>query len=201
VSDKFYILFLFIILSTIECLCATEDASSKIPEEIKAQIPQNIIYSKQFSDKTGQHILLLIKEHKTMPEGKENISLKAFQFVNNDSKWIQEWIIKDFVDCQNLDIEGDFMTDLVSITDLDSNGICETTVAYSLICSGDVSPKVVKVIMRQGNLKYAVRGESLIKIDKNTQYGGEYKTDDKLKAYPVFMDFMVAKWKKAAGYY
>ncbi len=183
-----------------QCQSATPESSSPIPEELSAKLPDSIVLSKRFFDKAGEHVLALIREHKISPDGKEAISLKVFQFVQNGTSWVQEWIIKDWIECQNLDIEGDFFFDLLSLSDLDSNGIFETTVAYATICAGGIEPKTTKVIMRQGEEKFAVRGESLVRIDEKVSYGGEFKPDESLDEKPIFKEFMVEKWKKAAGY-
>jgi hypothetical protein len=61
----------------------------------------------------------------------ERINLKAIQFLNINANWKQEWVIKDFVNCQNLDISGDFVLECLSFSDLDLNGQVETTITIS----------------------------------------------------------------------
>lgn len=53
--------------------------------------------------------------------------------------------------------------------------------------------------MRQGEAKYAVRGESFVRIDDRISYGGEFKSDESLDGKLRFKKFMVKKWKQAAG--
>jgi hypothetical protein len=53
--------------------------------------------------------------------------------------------------------------------------------------------------MRQGEVKYAVRGESFIRVDEKTSYGGTFKTDKQLDLVPNFKTHLISVWKKAAG--
>lgn len=93
-----------------QCQSATPESSSPIPEELLSKLPDSIVHSNRFSDTAGEHVLALVREHKISPDGKETIFLKVFQFVQNGTSWVQEWIIKDWIECQNLDIEGDFFS-------------------------------------------------------------------------------------------
>ncbi len=100
---------------------------------------------------------------------------------------------------QEYNIDSKFLPDLFTFTDLDNDGIVETTLSYSMICTGDVSPKLIKTIMREGGDKYAVRGESLVRIGKDISLGRTFKTDDSLNTIPVFKDHLITIWKIAAG--
>jgi len=175
------------------------DTSTALPESIKNHVQGEIKNHFNFSDKLGQHFLVLTREHKTGTDGKESISIRALQFIMDDTVWKQEWIIKDNIECQSLDISGDFLYNLVSFSDLDTNKIVETSVSYFLICAGGIEPKIVKTIMRQGEVKYAVRGESFIRVDEKTSYGGTFKTDKQLDLVPNFKTHLISVWKKAAG--
>jgi hypothetical protein len=121
------------------------------------------------------------------------------QFSFDSNQWKEEWKIWDFVECQKLDIHGEFLTNLTSVTDLNRNNLFETTIVYQTLCTGDMSPKNTKVIMREGRLKYAVRGESLVTLGRNVKYGGVFKTDEALNEVPEFRAFLIQKWKLAAG--
>jgi len=66
----------------------------------------------------------------------------VFQYIKEADSLEQEWKIWDFVQCENLDIYGDFDVQLTSLSDLDSNGVLETTVVYKLICAGGIEPKM-----------------------------------------------------------
>jgi hypothetical protein len=190
---------LMLLVCTFNLFGITLDTISTLPIGIKLQESEELKLALQFADSRGTHIIALLRSHIKYSDENEKIVLKAIQFKFESRQWIPEWKIWDFVECQHLDIQGEFLTNLTSITDLDSNKIFETTVAYQMICTGDVSPKTTKVIMRQGEVKYAVRGESLITIGKDVKYGGTFEPDKALNEVPKFKTFIIEKWKTAAG--
>lgn len=194
----FFLLLLFVGFDN--CGSAPADTLEQIPEKLKSDIHDSIVCYKRFTDTLGRHIVFLTRSHKVAADGKETISLKVLQFSELDSNWTREWIIKDWVDCRNLDIEAYFHKDSFRLTDLDSNGILETSVAYAMTCTGGIEPKSTKVIMRQGETKYAVRGQSLVRISDDVVYGGEFKVDAMLKDDPRFYEFLLNTWKTVAGY-
>ncbi len=170
-----------------------------IPEKIRNQVMSPIIDSIWFKDDLGEHCILISNSFSQASEGIDTRTLSAVQFLSNGNSWTKEWQIKDWVNCEGLDLEARFLRDLFTFTDLDSNGIIETTVAYYLICTGGVAAKPTKVIMRQGDTKYAVRGESFVYIDDTYQLGGTFKADECLNAKPVIKEHLIEIWKKAAN--
>ncbi len=175
------------------------DTSTALPESIKKQVPGEIKGHFNFTDTLGQHFLVLAREHKIEANEKEYIAIRALQFISDDTAWKQEWIIKDYIECQGVDISGEFLINLVSFSDLDANNIVETTIPYYLICAGGIEPRLTKVIMRQREVKYAVRGESFVRVDEKTSYGGTFKADKELDLVPKFKTHLISVWKKAAG--
>lgn len=171
------------------------------PKDSQLQIgPGEIVLCTLFTDKVGKHSLFLTRNYQRSPDEQEKISLRAIQFCQKNNNWNQEWVINDFIECENLDIEGEFFTELTSLTDLDNDSVIETTVSYRMICAGDVEPKIIKTIMRQGSTKYAVRGESLVHLSDTLTAGGDYNPDKDLSKKTKFLEFMVNVWKTAAGY-
>ena len=51
----------------------------------------------------------------------------------------------------------EFIKNAAVVTDLDQDGIAETTVQYKLACRSDVSPALMKLVMHEGETKYAHR--------------------------------------------
>lgn len=175
------------------------DSTSPPPPQIASQFPGIISTAIGFNDSLGKHILIFTRDQKEFSDDKKAILLKATQFLQIQSTWKQEWQIKDGVECQGVDMDGNFLKNLTRLTDLDNNKIIETSVAYFTICAGGIEPKTTKAIMRQGEIKYAVRGESLIKIDDKTSLGGTFIPDKALDAKPEFKSFLIELWKKAGG--
>lgn len=69
-----------------------------------------------------------------------------------------QWKIYDYVKECRFDIRFRFIADAFKVTDLDNDGLNEIWVMYSLSCTSDVSPDNLKLIMYEGDEKYAIRG-------------------------------------------
>ncbi len=175
------------------------DTTTLMPASVKAKLRGTLQGKYAFTDKIGQHTLILTRNVVSSEVGMDNISLKAVQYLLKGGAWKQEWSISDNLSCEGLDLEVDFIHQLTTISDIDKNGLAESTVAYQLSCAGDIEPRLTKVILRQGNEKYSVRGESLVKIEGAESSGGTFSTDSILDSKLTFRQFLVSIWKRAAG--
>jgi hypothetical protein len=100
-----------------------------------------------------------------------------------------------------------------SITDLDNNGVSETTILHRYSCRGGVDPSNMKVVLHEGKQSYCLQGKMYLdyqvgKIDKttfefnlskistkNASLGGRYTNDLEFKNVPPeFLAFSTAKW-------
>ncbi len=198
-GNKFLLLTLFIGTGSISFAAPQVDTSLSVPRQVIAKADGKIEGKYSFSDKKGNHLLILTRTAHSKSDGSIFVRLQAIQFLNMGQDWIEEWTIKDFLNCEGLDIDADFLTSLTSISDLDANGIDESTVAYRVACFGGLDPRPTKVIMREGTKKYAIRGESLMQIGGQPPYGGDFKADSTLDSIPIFRKYLLAIWKKAAN--
>jgi hypothetical protein len=164
----------------------------------------DLVLAMRTEDKLGKHILVLSQKKgpshdKEMgdPTQDERIDLRAVFYTRENDAWRSAWTIVDFNDCPTLDAEASFFDQQVWITDVNNDGVDEVTVPYRMFCGGGVDPSTIKVIMRQGELKLAIRGESLIKMPGNAPFGGD-KTYDKALQLPenaAFKKQLDAVWK------
>lgn len=137
-------------------------------EELVARglpVPANFDYVRRIVDMQGEHVLELIREETASPSNpnsgrREYIKLKATYFSKVGRGWLQDWTVLDYVDCPDLDVDGNFFYKAITVTDLNHDGLAEVTLPYHLFCGGGVDSHTMKVIMREGVLKYAVRGEA-----------------------------------------
>lgn len=135
-------------------------------------------------DNAGEHILVLTQL--TGPSliepgnANERTHLQAGYYSQSASKWVRGWTITDGVDCPGLDHTAQFFPKQVTVTDLDKNGMAEVTVAYKLFCGGGVDPATLKIIMRQGDQKFAMRGTTRIVVPGQAPFGGEANFDTSL---------------------
>jgi hypothetical protein len=132
----------------------------------------------KWNDKNGENILIISKEgpingKKLGPDFyTKNVRLFASQYSITNNFPILLWITKDSViDCET-DFLLDFLPNSTTITDLDNDGITETTLVYRKACRGDVSPSKMTVLIHEGNKVYRLQGQMyssyiLGKLDKN----------------------------------
>lgn len=159
--------------------------------------------ARQVQDAGGRHVLVLTRSeeptHSTYdPDSKERIELLATYYDEVSGGWKQAWTIKEVVDCPGLDLAGRFLSKGVTVTDLDRNGVAEVTVPYFTFCGGGVDPGVLKVILRQGDTKFALRGETELRLKGMAPTGGQNKPDKDLllPANAVFKRHLDKVWQQ-----
>lgn len=154
--------------------------------------------AKKWHDASGENWLVLYETGAYIEKGKTNASAKlsAVLYQKTDSGFVTKWKMKDHISDCGLDITCSFYDDHLTITDLDSNGIAEITMVYALSCKGDVSPNEKKLLMYEGVNKYAIRGEELMLLQKDT-LGGSWNADTAFsKAPKAFLTYAVEHWQK-----
>ncbi len=92
------------------------------------------------------------------------------------------------------DLTAAFVPGSLTITDLDADGVGEATFLYTLHCTSDVSPATRKLIMREGEAKYAIRGTTKLPEGYG---GGEMRLDPSFRAAPKsFREYAVQRWNR-----
>ncbi|NCU06179.1 MAG: hypothetical protein GXC73_19655 [Chitinophagaceae bacterium] len=191
--------------STPAPVIAEQKAVSEVEEvtaAVSALLPLPSSYqlkrAKKWYDASGENWLVLYETGAYIEKGKTNASAKlsAVLYQKTDSGFVTKWKMKDHISDCGLDITCSFYDDHLTITDLDSNGIAEITMVYALSCKGDVSPNEKKLLMYEGIQKYAIRGEELMLLQKDT-LGGSWNADTAFsKAPKVFLAYAVEHWQK-----
>lgn len=164
----------------------------------KITVAGTLVAARRIGDRDGEHVLVLERKAGPSPSkpksGRiEHIDLVATFYGQAGAGWKQEWTIRDAVDCPGLDSEADFFTQSVGFTDLNGDGRVEVTVPYHLFCGGGIDSQTVKVILREGSTKLAVRGESRVELPGQPAFGGEHQYDKALlsperAAYKRYLD-------------
>lgn len=176
----------------------------QIPSSIKYK--GNVIDAFQWKDSQGENILILTEtgefaHTKENPDSRD-AELYGYHFVKKEKEWKLLWKITDFIQGCDLDITLQFKKETTSITDLNKNNIAETWLFYELSCKGDVSPNDIKLIMHEGEKKYAIRGNEkmIFKTDlkeKPSTIGGEKIIDAAFKTGPAsFLNYANKLWEK-----
>jgi len=185
-----------LIASLFGCNCAiaieiaNSDKASKFLAKISDRIPTDIntglVKYFVYSDSVGEHVLFVrkitsqskIKFHEN-EKSRHEIDVKNFLIMSNGTLQL-EWSIIDTNDCPGLDSDADYFLDKISITDVDGDGKAEATIPYYMFCGGGIDPNVIKIIMRTGPQKFAIRGESKVVYSGQEPFGGNFKLDRNL---------------------
>ncbi|HET6229686.1 MAG TPA: hypothetical protein VFE05_06350 [Longimicrobiaceae bacterium] len=94
----------------------------------------------------------------------------------------------------DFDLTAGFEPGSLAVTDLDRDGVAETSFLYVLACRSDVSPAVLKLIMHEGAAKYAIRGTTR---PKGAGAGGEMRPDAAFRTAPAaFLAFARHQWAR-----
>lgn len=141
-----------------------------------------------------------VKEKKSKPPNSDETELECelygYHYVSSGGSYTLLWKIQDYVKECWFDLTLDFITGSLSITDLNENGIAESTFLYKMACRSDVSPSELKLIMHENDVKYALRGNMQIKIEGVAE-GGNYKVDKSFDSAPQgFLDYAKSQWKE-----
>lgn len=156
-----------------------------------------IVAMAKWEDNMGANVLF-ITETEERSSGK-NRSKELFGYhytiTGKENKLI--WKINDFVNDCPVDLTLKVIEKSVTITDLDKDGIAESSFIYRMSCKGDVSPDDMKLIMHEGETKYAIRGQMRLTVAGEGSYGGGMKVDPSFdKAPEQFLEHAKSLWNK-----
>lgn len=178
--------------------------STQFPKSIKYE--GHIKNAVRWKDKSGDNIVITTETgyhinkkfvHETDGSDAE---LFAYHYIISGNQAKQTWRVYDFISDCPVDLVASFIKDTFQVTDLNNNGIAEVWLMYKTVCHGDVSPSEMKIIMYEGNTKYAMRGENKVQIgvadNGEKQFeGGEFKFDENFKkGQKVFKEFAQKLW-------
>jgi len=196
-------------------------AQKDLPKEISKK--GKFILARKWTDINGDNLLVAYKkgpyEQKNSDGYMQSVDLFVDQYVLKDGKYEILWDIIDAVrDCE-FDIYIGLIRDALFITDLNKNGITETTILYKYICTSDVSPYFMKLMMHENDTKMGLRGNMWLSYeDKNAPKDfnpnlseinmkgvgefdkwkyefGRYKNEDDFSGQPIeFLNFAKEKW-------
>ncbi len=172
--------------------------ASAIPKDIKYS--GKIINSVKYTDAGGEH-LVITTETLSGTYLKDDMDTQKAEIHawNYDLKPGHQllWKVADLSECPIVDVTAKYVPRTFAVTDLDHNGIAEVWLMYKTACRGDVSPSTMKIVMYEGQKKYAVRGTSRVALGKGESEGGAYALDAAFKAAPQpFRQYATSLWKK-----
>lgn len=134
-----------------------------LPDNIS--LKGKLIEAKKWSDKNGVNYLIISRlgpfrtTDPTSPNNDfGNVELNAYQYLINNNSIATLWQTSETIKNCTTDMWIELMPNSTSITDLDKNGITETTIVYRYSCRGDVSPSNMKVVLHEGKKPYCLKG-------------------------------------------
>lgn len=205
---------------------------STIPVSItQNEIPSTISFkgnsfyaAYKWYDKTGNNILVLSTSSLSTNNkeiGETENTMELFARLINLKDPDKPTIVWDMYDAEKkciFDITCEFVDH--NVTDLDNDSLKEVMIMYKLCCRSDVSPATMKLIMREGKTKYALRGKmvfiipdipdslfadtreiDLTKIPKEElektmlRDWGCYDNANDFKNAPLFLDYAKQFWR------
>lgn len=203
--------------------------TADLPPSIK--VSGKLIEAWQWTDKSGENILITSfvepyddkEKNEYDEEGKTSI-LYAVHYVKKEDNYELLWKNEDVEKSCPFDMTCEYLKGSTTITDLDNNGVAETTIQYKLACRSDVSPAEMKLIMHEGTVSYSLKGICWVKVYEKDRFAitekdvnletlpGYKKTEDEyLKTFgryqsekgfdgapPEFLDHARRQWIKFA---
>lgn len=173
----------------------------------KNTIPQNIPYTGniqqavRWTDKTGEHIVLLTTtEITTTKHENDEFNSKALyanHYLVSGNNIQQTWQVYDYVKTCPFELLLNFVEQSFAVTDLNKDGKAEVWIMYKAACQGDINPVPMKIIMHQDNQQFTVRGTTSVKLNATKSTGGEYHFDAAFTTSPaVFRQYAAQLWKQ-----
>ena len=175
--------------------------SIQLPPEVSFK--GRLVAGVRWLDNHGENIIILSKfgpfpskKGSSIPDEEGmDAEVHGYHYLKTKGKFALLWKMFDFVRGCPFDLDLNFLPTSLIITDLDKNGIAESTFLYKLACRSDVSPAVLKLIMHEGQKKYAIRGETVVTVGPNEKMGGTKKIDPAFAKGPkVFQEYAVKRW-------
>lgn len=134
-----------------------------LPAGIKP--PGKLLQAWHWVESDGEHWLVRSHSKRDYTHEEMDVSeslLHVAQFRVQAGKVERLWLLQDGVKDCPFDSVARFYPNGVSITDLDQDGVHEVTMAYHTTCTSDVSPQDMKVIMREREGKWGLRGSTWV---------------------------------------
>ncbi|MEO8664834.1 MAG: hypothetical protein ABI462_05000 [Ignavibacteria bacterium] len=150
-----------------------------------------------WEDNSGKNLLFVTVTEEISKGDTRSKELFGYHIITDGSGNRQLWKIYDFVkDCE-VDLTLAYIDGSLSITDLDNNGTGESSLMYRMSCKGDVSSDGLKLIMHEGEKKYALRGSMDLVMNGKDFQKGSMKVDPSFNSAPdEFLEFAKEQWDK-----
>jgi hypothetical protein len=172
-----------------------------------ADVIGDVVDGARWRDANGENVVVLAETGEFPAAGVcsssdpcRDAEIRAYHFARNGAAWKRLWLVTDFERTCGWDLIAAFVKGSLSVTDLDHDGVGESTFLYALTCTSDVSPSTLKLIMHEGQAKYAIRGTtdvSSILGGKSEYSGGDRNVDPAFgRAHARQRSYALAQWER-----
>lgn len=179
---------------------------SALPKEIHYK--GEVVAGARWLDRNGENLLILCeteKVSKLVPRSSKyfgfekwgvTAELHGYHYVKVKKKFKLLWEVFDSANTCPFDLFLTFLLNSLTITDLDNNGIAESTFLYKKGCRSDLSPDQLKLILHEGKAKYAIRGKTRVRLGgPDEKVGGQKTVDSSFDRAPkAFLDHALQQW-------
>jgi len=186
------------------CAANSPSPSIEIPAILKGSLApgEQVISLVRYSDSHGDHTLMLTERETAARSGAgRTVNLAATSFDKNGTR---EWVVRDGAECPaGSGAKPTFFPNTAPATDLNKDGTAEVTVAYGLSCGTGLEPAELKVILRQGAEKCAIRGQALVYAPGQPVRGGTRKPDTALllPENAAFLSHLASMWNRVSRHF
>lgn len=163
------------------------------------------VVARRWTDRLGENTLILTQTGRVrarecpQAEGPcSDAEVYAYHYVRRGGATTLLWRTVDFMRGCEFDLYAAYIPESVAFTDLDGDGVAESSFMYLLACRSDVSPATLKLIMHEGAQKYAARGTSR---PRGVPEGGAMQLDAAFARAPrPFAAFVREQWARFRGF-
>ncbi|HEX8320971.1 M949_RS01915 family surface polysaccharide biosynthesis protein [Longimicrobium sp.] len=171
-----------------------------------ADVTGDVVDGARWRDANGENVVVLAETGEFPAAGECDVDhpcrdaeIRAYHFARNGAAWKRLWLVTDFERTCGWDLTARFVKGSLSVTDLDHDGVGESTFLYTLTCTSDVSPSTLKLIMHEGQAKYAIRGTTDLSavLGKSEYSGGDRNVDPAFgRAHARQRSYALAQWER-----
>lgn len=157
------------------------DSIQVLAEINREALPFNgrFFWSISWSDKLGGNTLIISEKGK-YDAGNGRKEIFTYHYVKRDTVYDMLWQMNDFVDGWGCDLDIQLINFFPLLSDIDSNGIAETAIFYSLNNRCDAVSFPAKLIVHQGEDKFAIRGIRGQFLNPSEALNNKYRADNGL---------------------
>jgi hypothetical protein len=151
---------------------------------------------RRWRDENGENFLLLTRTREVWTGDVRAREIHAYHYVRAGTGYRLLWHTTDFVRDCDVDITLAYAPGSLRITDVDADGVAESSFVYALACHGGVDPSDLKLILHEGATKYAIRGTADLRDLAPDYPAPEMRPDAALARVPALRAFAEGQWRR-----